>query len=227
MGEANSNTTTILKHIIHKHESLLISNARLHNTPCATTHAHKRWWCRGRRKESNATPPTQIHETHKNHHAPRPTQAGPRKAATRGNQTPTPPHPQHNRSGDRDGERRHRPVAKHGDELDEAAQPRCHTNWPPALRREKQNTKCNTNNTPRTLLQTPPGNTAEGQRSRRATDLHAVQRSVDAGRDGLDLRRQLLLHAVQVVAVIEGDEVDGQTQVPKATRSSNTMQVRL
>ena len=57
-------------------------------------------------------------------------------------------------------------------------------------------------------------------------ELHTVQGPVDARRDGLNLRGQLLLHAVQVVAVVKGDEVDGKAQVAEAARAADTVQVR-
>ena len=55
--------------------------------------------------------------------------------------------------------------------------------------------------------------------------LHAVQATVDARGDGLDLRGQLLFHTVQVVAIVEGDQVDGKTQVPESARATNAVQV--
>ena len=51
----------------------------------------------------------------------------------------------------------------------------------------------------------------------------AVERFLDCGRDGLDLSAQLLLDAVEVEAVIVGDEVDGQAQVAKAPRASHAV----
>ena len=43
--------------------------------------------------------------------------------------------------------------------------------------------------------------------------------------DGLDLRIQVLLNAEHVILVVLRDEIDGQTEVTKSTRSSNAMQV--
>lgn len=44
-----------------------------------------------------------------------------------------------------------------------------------------------------------------------------IQALIDAARNGLDLGAQLLFNALQVKAVIIRDQVDRQTQVPKAT----------
>ncbi len=73
------------------------------------------------------------------------------------------------------------------------------------------------------------GGLARGQAEpwglRRWGALHAVQATVDARGDGFDLRGQLLLHTVQVVAIVEGDQVDGKTQVPESARATNAVQV--
>ena len=53
--------------------------------------------------------------------------------------------------------------------------------------------------------------------------LSAVQVSIDHRRDRFNLCAELLLDSVEVEPVLVGDEVDGQTQVPEATRSANTM----
>lgn len=45
--------------------------------------------------------------------------------------------------------------------------------------------------------------------------LRHVQALVDAARDGLDLRHQLVLDGFQVEAVLRSDQVDSQTQVTK------------
>ena len=46
-----------------------------------------------------------------------------------------------------------------------------------------------------------------------------IQALVDAARDGLYLSPQLLFDALQVKAVVVGDQVDGQTQVSKTAWS--------
>jgi hypothetical protein len=46
-------------------------------------------------------------------------------------------------------------------------------------------------------------------------------------RDGLNVRLQLLLDAAQIVAVLEGDEVDRNAQMTETSRSSDTMQIGL
>lgn len=50
-----------------------------------------------------------------------------------------------------------------------------------------------------------------------AVELGHVEALVDDAGDGLYVGAQLLLDALQVEAVIVRDQVDGQTQVPKAT----------
>ena len=55
--------------------------------------------------------------------------------------------------------------------------------------------------------------------------LPAVDALLNDGRDRLDLGAQLLLDAVQVEAVIVGDEVDGKAQVPEAPRAAHPVQV--
>jgi hypothetical protein len=45
--------------------------------------------------------------------------------------------------------------------------------------------------------------------------------------DGLNVCLQLLLDAAQIVAVLEGDEVDRNAQMTETSRSSDTMQVGL
>lgn len=57
--------------------------------------------------------------------------------------------------------------------------------------------------------------------------LRNVERRLDLGWDGLDLSAQLLLNLVKIETVVIRDEVDGQTQVPKAPRAPNTMEVGL
>lgn len=44
-------------------------------------------------------------------------------------------------------------------------------------------------------------------------ELGHVQALVDAGGDGLDVRHQLVLDGLQVVAVLRRDQVDGQAQM--------------
>jgi hypothetical protein len=57
--------------------------------------------------------------------------------------------------------------------------------------------------------------------------LSAVQRLFDGWGDGADFGAQLLLDAVQVEAVVVGDEVDGQTQVAETTGAAHAVQVGL
>lgn len=62
---------------------------------------------------------------------------------------------------------------------------------------------------------------------RRTQRLLAVEVAVNLARNGLDLRAQLLLDLVQTKAVLVGDQIDRQTQVTKASRATNAMQVGL
>ena len=48
-----------------------------------------------------------------------------------------------------------------------------------------------------------------------------IQLGIDLLRDGLNVRFQLLLDASQVVAVVVGDEVDGNAEVAKTSRAAN------
>lgn len=50
-----------------------------------------------------------------------------------------------------------------------------------------------------------------------AVVLSHIQALVNDTRDGLDLCSELLLDPFQVEAIIVGDQVDGETQVPEAT----------
>lgn len=54
-----------------------------------------------------------------------------------------------------------------------------------------------------------------------------IQSLVDLRRNRLDLGTQLLFDFVQVVSVIPGHQVDGQTQVAKSTGTTNSVQVGL
>lgn len=60
-----------------------------------------------------------------------------------------------------------------------------------------------------------------------AVVLRHIQALVDAAGDGLDLRAQLLLDALQVEPVVVGDQINGQTQVPEPAGSADAVQVRL
>ena len=55
--------------------------------------------------------------------------------------------------------------------------------------------------------------------------LFAVKGPINNRGDGLDLSTQFLLNAVEVHAIFEGDQVDGQTQVTKAARAANAVQI--
>mmetsp|Transcript_46946 Transcript_46946/g.78217 ORF Transcript_46946/g.78217 Transcript_46946/m.78217 type:complete len:419 (-) Transcript_46946:177-1433(-) len=57
--------------------------------------------------------------------------------------------------------------------------------------------------------------------------LCAVKLLVDDSGDGADLGAEFLLDLVEVEAVIVGDEVDGKTEVTKAARTTDTMEVGL
>ncbi len=70
-----------------------------------------------------------------------------------------------------------------------------------------------------------PRRNARGHR--RAWSSGTIQRLVDDRGDGLDFRPQLLLNFVQVEPIVESDEIDGQTEVAKATAAPNAMQIRL
>lgn len=54
-----------------------------------------------------------------------------------------------------------------------------------------------------------------------------VQRRVNHLGDGLDLRAELLLNAVQGKAVLVRDQVNGNTEVAKPARAPDAMEVRL
>lgn len=58
-------------------------------------------------------------------------------------------------------------------------------------------------------------------------ELGHVQALVDGAGDGLDVGHQLVLDGLQVEAVLGRDQVNGQTQMSKPARSSNSMQVGL
>ena len=64
--------------------------------------------------------------------------------------------------------------------------------------------------------------TCSGRAGRRSG---AVEGPIDVGRDGLDLRAQLLLDAVQRVPVLVGDQVHGQPQVAEPPRSAQRLLV--
>ena len=55
----------------------------------------------------------------------------------------------------------------------------------------------------------------------------AVKRLLDGRGYGADLGAELLLNAVQVEAVVVGDQVDGQAQVAEAAGAPHAVQVRL
>lgn len=55
----------------------------------------------------------------------------------------------------------------------------------------------------------------------------AVECLLDGRGDGSDLCAQLLLYAVQVEAVVVGDEIDGQAQVAKPAGATHSVQVGL
>ena len=63
--------------------------------------------------------------------------------------------------------------------------------------------------------------------AQQAAWLCAVEVPVNLSRDRLDLSAQLRLDAEEVVPVLVGDEVDRETEVPKAARATNPVQVRL
>ena len=52
-----------------------------------------------------------------------------------------------------------------------------------------------------------------------------VEPLVNVARNGLDLGAKLLLDAVEVEAVLVRDEVDGETEVTKATGSTDTVEI--
>lgn len=54
-----------------------------------------------------------------------------------------------------------------------------------------------------------------------------VEVLVDLGRDGLDLSSKFLLNLVQVVSVVPVNEVDGNTEMAKSSRSTNSMEIGL
>ena len=77
-----------------------------------------------------------------------------------------------------------------------------------------------------------PGNIAQGPQSLTVAPCASgcsgtVEALLDCGRDGLDLCAQLLLDAEEVEAVVVGDEVHRQAQVPKTPGAAHTVQVGL
>mmetsp|Transcript_18271 Transcript_18271/g.59604 ORF Transcript_18271/g.59604 Transcript_18271/m.59604 type:complete len:514 (-) Transcript_18271:337-1878(-) len=68
---------------------------------------------------------------------------------------------------------------------------------------------------------------ARAQRRRTARSRIRVERRVDLRRDGLDLGGEVLFNLVEVEAVVEGDEVDGQAEVAEAAGPADAVQVGL
>lgn len=60
-----------------------------------------------------------------------------------------------------------------------------------------------------------------------ARSSYAVEAAVNGGGDGLDLRRELLLDHVEIVAVLIRYHVHGEAQVAEATRAPDAVQVCL
>jgi len=54
-----------------------------------------------------------------------------------------------------------------------------------------------------------------------------VQTVVDVLRDWLDLSSQLLFNPVEIETVLVGDKVNGETQMPKASGSTNSVKIGL
>jgi len=54
-----------------------------------------------------------------------------------------------------------------------------------------------------------------------------VQRLVDLLRDGLDLRAELRLNFVQIRSVVDGDQIDRNSEMSETARATDSVQVRL
>ena len=54
-----------------------------------------------------------------------------------------------------------------------------------------------------------------------------VEAFVDLLGNGLDLGSQFLLDQVELLAVLVGDEVNGQSEVTESTRAPDTVEIRL
>jgi len=67
----------------------------------------------------------------------------------------------------------------------------------------------------------------ETRKTKKTSTLGTVELLVNDSRNGLDLRAKLLFNLVHVESVLESDEVDGETQMTKATRTTDTMEVGL
>ena len=57
--------------------------------------------------------------------------------------------------------------------------------------------------------------------------LCSIKLFVDSLRDGLNVSVELFLNSLEIVSVVVGDEVDGETQVAEPSRSTDTVQVGL
>lgn len=72
------------------------------------------------------------------------------------------------------------------------------------------------------------GHIRDGERSGDVlAGLGNVEVLVNLGRDGLDLGSKLLLNLVQVVSVVPVNQVDGNTEMAKSTRSTDSMEIGL
>ena len=56
---------------------------------------------------------------------------------------------------------------------------------------------------------------------------NCIQVLVDVLRDGFDLRAELILNLEQILLVIFGDKIDGETKVTESTGPTNSMQICL
>merc|ERR1719183_360014 len=54
-----------------------------------------------------------------------------------------------------------------------------------------------------------------------------IERFVDDRWDGLDFGAQFLLDAVEIISIVVGDKINCQAEVPKASRTTNSMEVSL
>ena len=53
-----------------------------------------------------------------------------------------------------------------------------------------------------------------------------IKSSVNSLGDRLNLRSKLLLNLIQIETILIGNKIDSQTQMPKSTRTTNTMKIR-
>ena len=65
------------------------------------------------------------------------------------------------------------------------------------------------------------------KRKRRRSESLGVESLVDLRRDGFDFGAEFVFDAVEVEAVLEGDEVDSEAEMAEATRAADAMEICL